>query len=169
MISMCLWWWRTNWKFWEFLTMIKDYDRSICTHWPPRESGFSPSSPSWPPCCRMLSSGKNFYSLLSSLSHPRSLHQSYLTHKLVDFYWGCFAGCWGNIGQQLKERHRLQSKDFASVLQDDKQANCNWTKQIKQFQLKLFIPRRNAERKAKRGSYELRGLQNLGYNEHRWK
>jgi len=29
------------------------------------------------------------------------------------------------------------------------------------------IAKRNAERKAKRGSYELRGLQNLGYTEHR--
>ena len=33
----------------------------------------------------------------------------------------------------------------------------------------LFKSRRSAERKAKRGSYELRGLQNLGYTEHRWK
>ena len=34
--------------------------RFICIPCPPRASGFSPSSPSWLPCCRTSSSGKYF-------------------------------------------------------------------------------------------------------------
>ena len=73
-----------------------------------------------------------------------------------------FTSCADNLNQGAEE-----------ALDDNRARGANCKVNIALFRSQffhksiLFKSRRSAERKAKRGSYELRGLQNLGYTEHR--